>query len=85
MDRSAQFRLCIWGGVSCRSMQTGKAHLIAGLEGINPNSPLHLRDQQDQTYQFPYTRVHIFAIIHVLQKDTPPGVFQTTPQDRLHK
>ena len=25
-----------------RSIQTGKAHLIAGLVGINPNSPLHL-------------------------------------------
>ena len=25
-----------------RAIQTGKAHLIAGLVGINPNSPLHL-------------------------------------------
>ena len=25
-----------------RSIQTGKAHLIAGLVGINPNFPLHL-------------------------------------------
>ena len=28
--------------VRCRSIQTGKAHLIAGLVGINPKFPLHL-------------------------------------------
>ena len=41
------------------------------------------RDQHDQIYQWPYTIMHVFAIIHVLYMNAPLDVSQSTSRS-LH-